>query len=83
MLDNDPKRGSGKLVLLDIIVHARGMNGHNILAIEVKKSTNNDDRGFDTKKLRAYRKELRFKAALFLDFQAAAPIPKVLTAEWY
>lgn len=57
-IDSDEE--DGETVFPDIIVHKRGTNDHNLVVIEAKKSTNND-RGNDLKKLRAFKRELRYR----------------------
>lgn len=58
----------GTTVYPDIIVHKRGM-GNNLLVIEAKKDTNCSDADkFDKEKLGAYKRELKYKFALFTKF---------------
>ncbi|MCL5611400.1 MAG: hypothetical protein M1485_02415 [Chloroflexi bacterium] len=54
----------------DIIVHRRKSN-ENLLAIEIKKSRDHDEIGFDMFKLEAYRRDehLKYRFALFIRFQ--------------
>lgn len=58
----------GKTVFPDIIVHKRKTN-ENLLVIEMKKSTNtsNNDRAKDIKKLEAFKRELNYQFAIFID----------------
>jgi|SRR5512138_935394 len=51
----------------DIIVHIRETRT-NILAVELKKDTNRETKNRDIRKLRAYRRELEYRHALFLRF---------------
>jgi len=57
-----------RTVFPDIIVHQRRTN-KNLLVIEMKKTTNtnSDDRDKDTKKLRAFKRELNYQYAVFID----------------
>ncbi len=57
-----------KTVYPDIIIHKRGNNNDNLLVIEVKKSTNSNNKDFDFQKLRASTKELKYKLGLYLEF---------------
>jgi len=57
-----------KTVYPDIIVHKRGTNDDNLLAIEVKKSTNRSTREFDFRKLLAFKTQLKYIFALFIEF---------------
>lgn len=78
---NDPKRlgldesertvvgdANACTVFPDIIVHHRGQSGadHNLVVIEVKKSSNKSDRSHDEWKLRAYREQLGYQNAFFV-----------------
>lgn len=56
-----------KTVYPDIIVHKRGTK-NNLLAIETKKKTNNSSKNFDYKKLRAFKAQLKYTFALFVEF---------------
>jgi len=58
----------GKTVFPDIIVHQRKTD-ENLLVIEMKKSTNtsNDARTKDIKKLEAFKRELNYQFAIFID----------------
>lgn len=56
-----------KTVYPDIIVHRRGGNGPNLLAIEVKKSSNKSDRKHDYNKLEQYGETLSYSCTLFLE----------------
>jgi hypothetical protein len=60
--DKDPAR-----VFPDIIVHIPMTNEHNLLVIEIKNSSNPKGREDDVKKLAAYRYELDYQNALFLE----------------
>ena len=71
-LDLPPDRkGRGrKRVIPDIVVHRRGVDEANLLAIEIKKETNRTSRNFDRAKLRGMRDQLRYQAGLLLDLPA-------------
>lgn len=56
-----------KTVYPDIIVHKRGTE-INLLAIEIKKKTNNSSKDFDYKKLQAFKSQLKYAFALFVEF---------------
>ena len=60
--DRDPAR-----VFPDIIVHVPMTNEQNVLAVEIKKSNNRQGRDDDLRKLGAYRRELDYQNALFLE----------------
>jgi hypothetical protein len=50
----------------DIIVHRRGIEA-NLLAVEIKKSSNKIDRRYDLLKLKSLRQEMGYQYAVFLD----------------
>ena len=57
-------------VFPDIIVHWRGDNDHNVLAIEIKKSSNARYQEFDKQKLKAFTAErcaFKYDFGLFLE----------------
>lgn len=69
-----------RTVFPDIIVHRRGSD-QNYLVIEVKKSTNPDDRDTDFAKLAGYKNQLGYSFALYLEF-ATYRQAAVIRAEW-
>jgi hypothetical protein len=68
-LDLDPEcRGGGrKRVYPDIIVHRRGHDRANLMAIEVKKSRNPEPRTCDRAKLRAMKAQFGYEFGLLLE----------------
>jgi hypothetical protein len=82
--DERPQR-----VYPDIIVHIRNNRAKgipnaaaNLLAIEVKKDTNLEETERDIRKLRAYRRELEYRHALFLRFGTGEAAGTVIECEW-
>jgi len=65
----------------DIIVHQR-MTDRNVLAIELKKTTNPEKKIKDIQKLRAYRRELGYNHALFLRLGVGKMAGTVTECEW-
>ncbi len=59
----------GRTVYPDIVVHRRNTDA-NLLVIEIKKSTNVDERRFDMEKLRLYIAELGYRYGAFVEFAA-------------
>ena len=59
-----------KTVFPDIIIHKRGDNSQNFVAIEAKKSSNRNDREIDFKKLRAFtdKDKLNYQFGFFIEF---------------
>lgn len=85
-MGDDPKRVTWKanaptLVYPDIIVHHRGTNT-NVLVIEIKKDSSGKGKDDDIRKLRAYRRELGYRYALFLRFATGGAAGTVLECEW-
>jgi len=61
-----PQRGQKHRAIPDIIVHKR-QQPVNLLAIELKKAKNTRDRDKDFEKLKAYRTQLGYSFAVFLE----------------
>ena len=57
---------NAKTVYPDIIVHKRGTE-NNLLAIEIKKKSNNTSKEFDHKKLNAFISQLKYTFGLFIE----------------
>ncbi len=55
-------------VIPDVIVHKRKTN-RNLLAVEVKKIDNRENRFKDEAKLKAFREQLGYRYTLFIDFE--------------
>lgn len=55
-------------VVPDIIIHQR-MTCNNLLAIEIKKSTNREENFRDLAKLNAFREQLGYRYSLFIRFR--------------
>lgn len=70
-----------ELVYPDIIVHIREKR-INILAIELKKTSNADARHDDIRKLGAYRRELGYKHALFVRLGVQKLAGRITEIEW-
>lgn len=51
-------------VFPDIIIHRRGTNDHNLLALEMKKGSSSVPPDYDMEKLKAFRRELKYKFAV-------------------
>jgi hypothetical protein len=71
------------LVLPDIIVHRRGSEGPNILAIELKKTTNPEPRFCDHVRIHAFREQLNYSCAAFIECETRPDHkPSTTVAEW-
>ncbi len=84
-MGNAPKmvawNGNRDLVYPDIIVHLR-MTDTNVLAIELKKGSNSENKEKDILKLGAYRCELMYSHALFIRLGVGASAGIVSECEW-
>lgn len=78
-------RGGGRrMVIPDIVVHRRGVDEHNLLAVEMKKETNKQSRDCDRSKLRGMLQQLHYQAAVFLDLPAGpGAATRKAKVEWY
>ena len=77
---NDDDEGSK--VLPDIIVHKRGLDGPNLLVLEIKKTSNTEPDDRDLEKLRAYVSALHYEHAVFVRFRVGQPVPDVVRAQF-
>lgn len=84
-MGNAPKKvawsGKPEEVYPDIIVHLRETST-NILAIELKKDSNQESKDKDILKLRAYRSELGYQHALFMRLGVKSAAGDVSECEW-
>lgn len=77
-------RGGGRgRVTPDVIVHQRGNDDHNLLVIEIKKSTNNQPRECDLAKVQSYRRELGYLWGAFVELEAGVENPSVVSQRWF
>lgn len=70
-------------VIPDIIVHHRGTD-ENLIAFELKKSTNNQRNGRekDLLKLQAFKEQLGYKYAVFVSLKTGCANPEVTEIHW-
>jgi len=67
----------------DIIVHTRGKNGPNLLALEIKKTSNHRGcRKCDLEKLQLYIRDLDYEHAAFIEFETLVSTPRVKDLQW-
>ena len=72
------------LVLPDIIVHRRGPDGPNVLVIELKKTTNPDDRGCDRQRVQAMRAQLNYQYGVLVELETCRQHePAARCVEWF
>lgn len=82
--DGSPKRlnlsaecgGENTIVYPDIVVHHRGINDENLLAVEIKLSTNTQSRDCDLAKLIGYREQLHYRVGGFVELPAGRHLGK-------
>ena len=80
---NHTKRLAGDAVRPDIIVHRRGNNASNILAMELKKGpVDPGDECRDHVKLRGYREELGYHFAVWVELPVGRIGNRVPRVEW-
>lgn len=68
-------------VVPDIIIHRR-MTNDNLLAIEIKKTTNQEHKFKDLAKLSAFRQQLGYQNSLFIRFQTGVNDVRIAECEW-
>ncbi len=79
-LHPDIEDTDGKTVFPDIIAHTRNTK-KNYLVIEIKKTTSRVDRNIDRQKLSAYKRDLNYQFALFIEF-ATDRQASIAQVEW-
>lgn len=72
---------SERNVVPDIIIHRR-MTTENLLAVEIKKSTNQEQSFKDLAKLSAFRDQLGYQNSLFIRFLTGANNAGVVELDW-
>lgn len=68
-------------VVPDIIIHKR-MTAENLLAVEIKKSTNQEHSFKDQAKLTAFRDQLGYENSLFIRFLTGANDAGIVELDW-
>lgn len=66
----------------DIIIHCRGNEDLNLLAVEIKKTSNKRERRFDTLKLQSFREEMGYKYTTFLELGVKGRAGENIEPEW-
>ncbi|KTA75239.1 MULTISPECIES: hypothetical protein [Aeromonas] len=82
--DTDVFDDNAMTVYPDVIVHRRGSNDDNLLVIEFKKSSSRVGSGKDMTKLHAYKTDLHYRYALFVELGTTRIItePEVTQVKW-
>jgi hypothetical protein len=71
------------LVVPDLVVHRRGLEGPNLLVLEMKKTTNREPREFDQMRIRAFREQLKYDYAALIECEARPGCePAITIAQW-
>ena len=68
-------------VVPDIIIHRR-MTADNLLAVEIKKSTNQEHSFKDLAKLAAFREQLGYQNSLFIRFRTGTNDAGLVELDW-
>ena len=68
-------------VVPDIIIHRR-MTDDNLLAVEIKKSTNRESSFKDLSKLSAFRDQLGYQHSLFIRFLTGVNDARIIELDW-
>jgi hypothetical protein len=73
-----PECGNGaeRLIVPDLVVHRRGTDSANLLAIEIKKETNKESRACDRAKVQALKRELGYAYGVLLELPAGPDAPR-------
>jgi hypothetical protein len=80
---NYPNDNGEVLVVPDLIVHRRGPEGPNILAVEVKKTTNPQSRWCDHMRIHAFREQLGYDSAALIECETRpGKKPSTTISEW-
>ncbi len=80
-LKPDNKDTDAQTVFPDIIIHKRDSK-ENYLVIEAKKTSSTASKDTDIIKLKAFRKQLEYKYALFIEFSVKPNEPGLNSLEW-
>lgn len=64
--ETSPEETEARTVYPDIIVHLRGTD-RNLVVIEIKKSNNRDSGEYDLRKLEAFKRDLEYQHAYFVE----------------
>jgi hypothetical protein len=64
------RNGGLRRVVPDLVVHKRGSDNLNILAVEIKKETNHEPRDCDRAKLASMIKQLHYQLGVFIELPA-------------
>lgn len=72
------------LVVPDVIVHRRGATGPNLLALEVKKTSNPEGPECDCERIRALRAQLGYRYGALLECETRTGYePRIQVREWF
>jgi len=72
------------LAVPDVIVHRRGLEGPNVLVLELKKTTNRDPRQCDRERVHAFRAQLRYRYGALIECETRqGHEPGITVAEWF
>ena len=80
---NLPAYGGKKLILPDVVVHRQGHDENNLLVIQVKKETNNENRDYDRAVIAGMKRDYGYTFDPLLVGSTDTASTKGLTAELY
>jgi hypothetical protein len=66
----------------DLVIHHRGTDEMNLVAAEVKRSSNKEDRRYDLLRLQALREQLGYRYTVFLEFEDTNRSPVQFEEHW-
>jgi hypothetical protein len=70
------------IVMPDIIVHRRGADGPNLMAIELKKSGNRAGPACDRMRIRAFREQMGYRYGILIECVTGKAEPSMRVSEW-
>ena len=77
------RRTEAPVAVPDIIVHHRGLDGPNLLVIEMKKTSNPAGMDFDRLRLAAFREQLGYSFGALVECDTASPNePTIRVSDW-
>lgn len=75
--------GGQALVVPDLIVHDRRVPGRNLFIAEVKKTTNDEPRDCDRRRVEAFRRHYRYEFGAFIEFESRSGRAPAASVCWY
>ncbi|WP_267642073.1 hypothetical protein [Haloarchaeobius amylolyticus] len=73
---------NAQTVFPDIVVHKRGSSDHNLLVIEIKKTSSSDSGKCDKEKIKRFRADIGYENGLFLRLKVGDD-PDIDDCDWF